>query len=206
MLIAGGIGITPIVAMADRLRQLGKPYALHYAGRSRAGMAFCDRLARDHGGRVRIYPSDEDRRLDVGAVIAAAADDAQIYVCGPERLLAAAERALPQGDRRLHTELFSARARPPGAAGDRPFQVELRDSGLTLEVGPGQSLLQALRASGIDVPSDCEEGLCGSCEVAVLGGEAEHRDAVLSAGERASQTRMMACCSRARGGKLVLAL
>ncbi len=206
MLVAGGIGITPIIAMADRLRRLGKPFALHYAGRSRAGMAFCDRLARDHGGRVHFYPADEGRRLDVGAVIAAAAADAVIYVCGPERLVAAAERALPPGDRRLHTELFSARARPSGAAGDRPFQAELRDSGLTVDVGPGQSLLQALRASGIDVPSDCEEGLCGSCEVAILRGEAEHRDAVLSAGERASQTRMMACCSRARGGKLVLAL
>ena len=203
LLIAGGIGITPILAMADRLARLGKDYAIHYVGRSRASMAFVGRLERDHGARLRVYSSRDGQRPDLAALVAAS--DAEIYACGPERLLDALDGLTRERPERLHVEHFSPPR--PGAGGDEAaFSAELRDAGLTVQVAPRQTLLQALRAAGIDVPSDCEEGLCGTCEVEVVAGGIDHRDRVLSASERASETRMMACCSRARDGRLVLAL
>ena len=207
LLFAGGIGITPIIAMADRLRRLGKDYTLHYAGRSRGSMAFLDRLRRDHGERVRLYPGADGDRLDAAAALAGSPASAAIYACGPGRLLAALEALTRDRPERLHIERFAAPA--PAAASDAAaetgYDVELRDSGLTMHVPPGRSLMQALRSAGVDVPSDCGEGLCGTCEVGVVSGEIEHRDAVLSAAERAGQARMMSCCSRGRG-RLVLAL
>ncbi len=201
-LVAGGIGITPIIAMADRLKRLGKEYAIHYAGRSRASMAFLARLHRDHAGRLHLYPGDEGRRLDPAALATA---DAPIYACGPERLLSHLQDLMQGRPAPLHVEHFAPPAARRDAVPDAGFDVALQDSKLSLHVPPGQTLLQALRAAGIDVPSDCEEGLCGTCEAAVVAGTIDHRDSVLTAAERASHTRIITCCSRARG-RLVLAL
>lgn len=206
LLLAGGIGITPIIAMADRLKRIGKDYAIHYAGRSHASMAFLRRLARDHGGRFHPYSKSDGERLGLESVLAAAPANAEIYACGPERLLTRLEHLMADRPGSLHIERFSS----PGAlldpATDTEFDVELKDTGLSVRVARDRTLLQALRAAGVDVPSDCEEGLCGTCEVGVLSGEVDHRDKVLSAAERVGGTRIMTCCSRARGGKLVLAL
>ncbi len=206
LLIAGGIGITAIVAMADRLKRLGKDYVLHYAGRSRASMAFVDRLQHDHGDRLHIHSKQDGGRLDLGAVVGASPDGALIYACGPERLLAALEELTRSRPGCLHVEHFYSAATQLDPAKETGFEVELHDTKLSVHVAADQTLLQALRAVGVDVPSDCEEGLCGTCEVGVLAGEVDHRDKVLSAAERTGDTRIMACCSRARGGKLVLAL
>jgi cytochrome P450/ferredoxin-NADP reductase len=207
VLIAGGIGITPIIAMADRLKRLKRDYALHYAGRSRASMAFVERLRRDHGDRLHLYPKDEGRVLNLETAIAAAPTHAQVYGCGPERMLTALSGLLADTPDRLHIENFSAERQLLDPSIEHPFEVALQDSGLTITVPADKTLLQALRATGIDIPSDCEEGLCGSCEAKVLSGEVEHRDKVLNAAERQAGDRMMTCCSRARGrGKLVLAL
>jgi len=206
LLIAGGIGITAIIAMADRLRLAGKDYAVHYAGRSLAGMAFLDRLRRDHGDRLQLYPGLEGRRLDAAAVIGASAADTQVYACGPARLLGALEAIMRDQPARLHVEYFSAASTRLDPKNERPFDIELRDSVLSVHVAADQTLLQALHAIGVDVPCDCQEGLCGSCEVGVLAGEVDHRDKVLGAAERAENTRMMACCSRAHDKTLVLAL
>ncbi|HVS77404.1 MAG TPA: cytochrome P450/oxidoreductase [Steroidobacteraceae bacterium] len=207
VLIAGGIGITPIVAMADRLRSLGRDYVLHYAGRSRGGMAFCERLERDHGSRLRLYCKEEGARLDLEAVIAAASPEAQIHACGPPRLLAALAQLMRGDPDRLHVEHFTTEGAMLDPGREEAFEVVLQDSRLTVQVPPDRTLLQALRASGIDIPSDCEEGLCGTCEVAVVEGDIDHRDKVLSAAERAANKRMMTCCSRACvGKKLILAL
>ena len=206
LLIAGGIGITAIIAMADHLKLAGKDYLIHYAGRSLAGMAFLDRLQRDHGDRLQLYPGLEGRRLDAAAVIGDTTADTQIYACGPERLLGALEAIMRDQPARLHVEHFSAASTRLDPENEISFDVELRDSGLSVHVGPDQTLLQALHAIGVDVPCDCQEGLCGSCEVGVLAGGIDHRDKVLSTAERAGNTRMMACCSRARDSKLVLAL
>ncbi|MCB1406264.1 MAG: cytochrome P450/oxidoreductase [Rhodobacteraceae bacterium] len=208
LLIAGGIGITPILTMADRLKALGRPYAIHYAGRSRATMAFVDRLTRDHGGALHLYPADTGARCDLAGLVAALPETGQIYACGPGRMITALEDLTadrPEGT--LHFEHFSS----PGAGLDpeheTAFEVDLADSGLSLTVGADTTLLDALKSAGIDVASDCCEGLCGSCEVAVLDGDIDHRDKVLTRAERAGNTRMMTCCSRSRdGGRLKLAL
>jgi ferredoxin-NADP reductase len=205
VLLAGGIGITPIITMADRLKRIGKDYHIHYAGRSLDSMAFLDRLQRDHGDRLRLYAKTEGGRLDLDAVVAAAPAEAQIYACGPDRLLSALQQIVSERPECLHVEYFSSAGVQMEPGEETPFEVELKDSGLSVVVPAGQTLLHTLQAAGIDVPSDCEEGLCGTCEVAVVAGDVEHRDKVLSAAERAAGGRMMACCSRARG-KLVLAL
>jgi len=200
VLVAGGIGITPILAMADRLKRLGKRYEIHYAGRTRARMAFMDRLERDHGHRLALHPGDEGRRMDLSAVLGAPAPGRQVYACGPDRLLAAIAthcEGWPEGA--LHMEYFTAGATVLDPTKEEPFVADLADSGLFVTVDADRTLLEALRAAGIDVPSDCEEGLCGTCEVAVLEGEVDHRDRVLSETERREGSRMMACCSRAKG-------
>ncbi|WP_235536454.1 MULTISPECIES: cytochrome P450/oxidoreductase [unclassified Sphingomonas] len=204
LLIAAGIGITPILAMADRLKEIGKDYVLHYAVRSRAAAGHLARLMRDHAGRAVLHAKADGQRLDLERIVRDDAD-ARIYACGPERLLAAIEALVADRPDRLHAERFAVAGKGE-RTDDRPFEVELRDSELAIEVKAGQSLLEAARAIGIDLPSDCEEGLCGTCEVEILSGEPDHRDAVLTAAERAAGRRMMACCSRARSGKLVIAL
>ncbi|MFG1466662.1 cytochrome P450/oxidoreductase [Xanthobacter sp. DSM 24535] len=198
VLIAGGIGITPILAMADRLKAAGRDYAIHYAGRAASAMALVGRAQRDHGAALHLYPAADGRRLDLAAVLVAA-PDADVYACGPERMLDALDTLMTGRRDRLHMERFAAADAALDLRDAEPFEVELRDSGLSLDVSADRTLLQALRAAGIDVPSDCEEGLCGSCEVHVLAGEVDHRDKVLSAAERAGNARMMSCCSRGRG-------
>lgn len=207
ILLAAGIGITPIIAMADRLAALNREYTIHYAGRSRAAMAFLDRLERDHGARLHVYPKRDGKRLDVAAVLAGAPAQAHIYGCGPERLLAALESLMRERPEYLHIEHFATAAMTLVPSQEQAFEVTLQDTKMTIEVPRDRTLLQSLRAAGVDVPSDCEEGICGTCEVAVLEGDVDHRDRVLSPSERTTNRRMMACCSRARGGKrLVLML
>jgi len=205
-LIAGGIGITPILAMADRLRELGRPYRLIYCGATRARMAFLDRVRRDHGDVLSLQVADEGGRLDLGALPPPEAGH-QVYACGPERMLDALEAMAatwPEGA--LHVEHFNPRSGLLDPDKEHAFEVQLRDSGLTVQVASDQTLLEALTAAGVDVPCDCGEGLCGTCEVQVSGGEIDHRDKVLSRAERAEGRRMMSCCSRAKGKALVLDL
>ncbi|MBM9595403.1 cytochrome P450/oxidoreductase [Roseitranquillus sediminis] len=204
VLIAGGIGITPVLAMADRLKALGRDYELHYAGRSRGTMAFLYRIARDHGERATLYPSDEGRRADLAALISSRGDGGQICACGPDRMIEALKELtadLPPGA--FAFEHFTGGDVALDPAKEQGFDVELVDSGLSLHVPPDRTLLSVLRGAGIDLPSDCEEGLCGTCECAVVTGEVDHRDKVLSAAERAAGDRMMTCCSRSRDGQML---
>ncbi|UQS24001.1 cytochrome P450/oxidoreductase [Amycolatopsis thermalba] len=205
--VAGGIGITPIIAMADRVKATGGSYELHYCGRRASAMALLDRCRRDHGERLHVHCGTEGTRLDVAALLAEPAEGTQIYACGPDRLLAALEDASAHwpGDA-LHVEHFTTTQRVLDPGTEHAFDVELAGSGRTVRVAADQTVLAALRAAGVDVPSDCEEGLCGTCEVPVLGGEVDHRDVVLTKSERAAHTKMMACCSRARGGRITLGL
>lgn len=207
VLVAGGIGITPLVAMADRLKQLGKPYVLHLAGRSRRQLALLPRLQQDHAAALVLHVKDEGQRLNLPAVLSGVDGDTRVYACGPARLLAELETlsaGWPEGT--LHVEHFSARATTLDPAHEHAFVAELQDSNTRVHVAADQTLLQALQAAGYDVPCDCGEGLCGTCEVAVADGEADHRDRVLTNTERAAQMRMMACCSRAVGQRIVLRL
>ncbi len=205
--IAGGIGITPIMAMAASARRLGIDYQLHYCGRSRASMAFIDALVATHGERLHVHARQDGPRADFPALLAVPDASTQIYACGPQSLLdglAQATRMWP--DDALRVEHFHSRAGASDESQQLPFTAELRDSGLTIAVRADQSLLDALRQANIDVQSDCQEGLCGSCEVRVIEGEVDHRDSVLTRGERQANDRMMSCCSRARGERLVVDL
>ncbi|MDF3939723.1 cytochrome P450/oxidoreductase [Achromobacter denitrificans] len=205
--IAGGIGITPISAMARRARELGLDYQLHYSGRARGCMALLDDLAQLHGERLHLHVSDEGGRNDFAALLAQPDAGAQIYACGPERMLAALQEACAGWpEDALRVEHFHSTLATLDPSREHAFEAELKDSGIVLQVPADQTLLAALRAANIDVQSDCEEGLCGSCEVRVLDGAVGHRDVVLTRAEREAGTRMMACCSRAQGGRIVLEL
>jgi cytochrome P450/ferredoxin-NADP reductase len=205
--VAGGIGITPIVSLATAARAAGRAYSIHYAGRSRGSMAFLRRLADEHGDRLHVFAADEGGRLDLAALAATLDAGDRVYACGPTRLLEGLShvmRDLPPET--LKTEHFTSTIGVLDPAKEHPFEIVLRDSGLSLEVPADRTVLQTLRAANIDVQSDCEEGLCGSCEVAVVEGEVDHRDVVLSPAERASNRTMMTCCSRACGTRLELQL
>ena len=205
VLVAGGIGITPLKAMAHALAAAGRTFELHYTAADAARMAFGDELARDFGDRARLYHSrsGDGARLDLAAVLAAAPAGARVYVCGPGRLVEATRRAAAAagiGPAQVRWERFGAVA---GEA-DRPIEVELRRSGRTLTVPAERSVLDALNEAGANLPSDCRAGTCGTCFVPVLEGRPDHRDEVLDARQR--DTGMCACVSRALGDRLVLDL
>ncbi len=206
MLIAGGIGITPVLAHADRAKSMGLDYEIHFAGRAVRHMAFLDRLQRDHGDRLHIYASSEGDRLDLARVLAGISAGTQVYACGPARMVGELEKLAETwaDPGALHVEHFTSALGALDPSVEHAFDVVLSDSGLTLRVPPDKTVLQTLREHNIDIQSDCEEGLCGSCEVGVLAGEVDHRDVVLGRGDRAANSRMMTCCSRASGDRLVL--
>ncbi|MTD54397.1 2Fe-2S iron-sulfur cluster binding domain-containing protein [Amycolatopsis sp. RM579] len=196
--VAGGIGITPLLPMIAEAERLGAEWTLYYGGRHRARMAFTDELAR-HGERVRVLPEDECGLLPLADIVAGS--DHPVYCCGPEPLLAAAERVCPP--RRLRLERFHPREITVTGR-ERESEVVASISGQTITVAPGESILDALDSAGVPMPSSCREGTCGTCETAVLEGEVEHRDSVLSDAERAAGKTMMVCVSRARSARLVL--
>ncbi len=206
--MAGGIGVTPVSAMARRARELGIDYEFHYCGRSRQAMAMLDELTALHGPRLHVHARDEGPRADFARIVGTPDGITQVYACGPARMIEGLEAACAEWpEDTLRVEHFSSQLGTLDPSKEQPFTVELKDSGLTLDVPADQTLLTALRCANIDVQSDCEEGLCGSCEVRVLAGDVDHRDVVLTRGEREANNRMMSCCSRARnGGKIVLAL
>lgn len=205
VLIAGGIGITPMVAMAQRLAILGRPFTLHHAVRDPSRAAFLD-LVRARAGDVRLHvDAVAGGPLDIAAIVAAAPAGAHFYCCGPLPMLAAFEAAtagLPA--ERVHLEYFQAR--PREAAADTAFEVELAKSGRVLVVPPGSSIADVLEKSGIRVATSCCEGICGSCETRLVSGEPDHRDSVLTAAEKAANATLMICVSRARSARLVLDL
>lgn len=200
--IAGGIGITPLWSMIEALEDLGRDWRLFYSCRSRAEALFLDRLRDDP--RVVLNFDDENggRFLDLPAIVASAPDGAHFYCCGPAPMLKALEAAtagLPAD--RVHVEYFTATQEAATAGG---FRVVLARSGVEFDVAPGQTILQCLREHGLDVATSCEQGVCGLCETAVLEGEPDHRDEVLTEEERAAGDRMMICCSGCKGSRLVL--
>jgi ferredoxin-NADP reductase len=205
--IAGGIGITALLPMIAAAQVTGTDWQLHYGARSRARMAFTHEVAR-YGDRCRLYPQDTAGLMPLDTILGPAADGAAVYCCGPEPLLRAVEQRQPtRRSGSLHVERF--RPRDPDAAGadaDDGFDVVLNNSGTTVRVAPGQSILAALTTAGIGVPSSCQEGTCASCETGVIEGEVEHLDSVLSDEERAAGRTMMLCVSRARSPRLVLDL
>ena len=206
VLIAGGIGITPIRAMVRKLGADGRRFELHYAVRSRAEAAYMDDLEYRLGAALHVYAADRRHRLDLVRLMAQIAGDAVIYVCGPERLIDAARnagRSAGIADDRIRFERFAA-ARI--AAPDRAVTVTLKRSGKRFTVPPGQSILDAVEAAGVQTASGCRGGTCGTCRVQVLKGKPEHRDTALGAEERGPGRLMCICVSRAEGTALSLDL
>ncbi|MGW0996281.1 PDR/VanB family oxidoreductase [Streptomyces sp. NPDC002523] len=204
VLVAGGIGITPLLPMAAALEAAGRQWSLLYLGRAAASMAFTEELAR-YGDKVTFHRDDESGIVDVAAELdRRGAAHASVYACGPAGLLAAVEGyAEARPGSRLVLEHFTAAPDARGRADDRPFTVETRD-GREIRVGADQSILDALSAAGVRSLSSCREGVCGTCETGVLAGEPDHRDRVLGDEERAAGDTMMICVSRCRGERLVL--
>jgi len=205
LFIAGGIGITPILAMINAAEAAGAEWRLVYGGRQHASMAFLDELAL-HGNRVTVWPQDEKGLIDLDAVLGTPQDDTLVYCCGPEPLLAAVEdRCASWPPRSLHVERFSAKPLTEPAR-TVAFEVVLAQSELTLPVPPDRSILDVVEEAGVGVLSSCAEGTCGTCETPVLDGIPDHRDSVLDDDEKAANDCMMICVSRACTARLVLDL
>ncbi|MBT3154320.1 oxidoreductase [Streptomyces sp. CHD11] len=199
--VAGGIGITPILPMLAAAEAAGADWTLLYGGRTRASMAFAGELSR-YGGRVTLVPENEAGPLDLPAALDGLPPGGLVYCCGPGRLLDAVARRCPAGV--LRVERFSPAEHDTGTDGD--FEVVLARSGRTLRVPPDVSVLDTVRAAGVQVLYSCTEGTCGTCETDVLEGEPDHRDSVLTEDERAAGETMLICVSRCRGPRLVLDL
>lgn len=202
LFIAGGIGVTPLLAMAREAARRGAGWRMVYGGRNRGSMAFTDELAA-LGGDVSVVPQDEHGHIDLAAALAGLPDGTLVYCCGPEPLLAAVEALCPAD--RLRVERFAAPV-VERAADASAFEVECRRSGVTLSVDEDTSVLQAAEAAGLRVSSSCQEGICGSCETRVIDGVPDHRDFLLSEAEHAANASMMICVSRCASGRLVLDL
>jgi vanillate O-demethylase ferredoxin subunit len=205
--IAGGIGITPLWSMIQRLETLEGAWTLYYATRGRGNTAYLaelETLEQRQPGRVNFHFDDErpGQLLDMASVVGRAPPAAHLYCCGPAPMLRAFEAATEnRAAEQVHLEYFSAQV-PPATAGG--FNVTLARTGKTIHVDEGTTILDALLAAKIDVPFSCREGTCGTCEVRVLEGQPDHRDVVLSDAERAANKSMMICCSGAKSGELVL--
>ena len=209
VLFAGGIGITPLLAMAEHLHAHGLPFTLHYSARSAARAAFRGRLDEaPFAARVRLHIDEEGTRLDVTAALSACPPGTHLYVCGPagyiDHVLGTA-RALGWGDDRLHREYFGA-APAVEEAGERAFDVRIASSGNTYSIPPGRTVVQVLAEHGVDVPVSCEQGVCGTCLTRVLDGIPEHRDLYQTEEEQAANDKFTPCCSRAKSALLVLDL
>ena len=210
VLIAGGIGITPIKAMVDELRARGARWRLHYGGRSREHMAFVNELVDLGGDNVSIVPQDVDGLLDVPAMIGNLSPEAAVYCCGPAPLLDAVLTACAEAgaSERLHFERFVPPTDGAGFVtdGDTAFEVELRSSGVTLQVPADKTLLEVVQSVLPDVPFSCTEGYCGSCESVVLDGEPDHRGSLMTPEEHDEERTMLICVGRSKSHRLVLDL
>lgn len=187
VLIAGGVGITPMLGIAARLKRSGASYELHYSAASAADMAFLDRVKQDHAEQVQLYftRGEGARRMDIAALLERHQGqvDTHLYVCGPGSLIDAvrlAGEARGVNRRRIHFESFG----PSWNATDGPVRVAMSESAIELEVAPGTTLLDAMEAAGAWIPSDCKRGECGACIASYSGGRPIHRDNCLTEEQR----------------------
>jgi ferredoxin-NADP reductase len=205
LLIAGGVGITPMLAQLEDLRGGPVPFEIHYAVRAPQHAAFAQRLRERAGECVRIYEGSAGQRLDIDALLTDQPLGTHVYACGPAGLIdavVATARNLGWPDSHIHWERFAA---PP--VGDA-FEAYLARSGISVRVPPDRSLMESIEAAGVEVPYLCRGGVCGFCRTRVLelDGELQHNDHFLSDAERDRAASIMPCVSRARCRRLVLEL
>lgn len=204
LLIAGGIGITPIWSMVQHAEDQGRPWELHYGARSEECAAFVPQLReleRRRPGRVHFAFSDEGQRLDLDAVVASAGPGTGLYCCGPERITQALLECATRRGRRAHLEDFTV-----AEAAEGGFPVTLARTGTTVHVPEGGTVLEAVLEAGVEVEYSCMSGTCGTCRSVVLSGEPDHQDYFLSDEEKEAGDTMLICCSGCRRGPLVLDL
>jgi vanillate O-demethylase ferredoxin subunit len=210
LLLAGGIGVTPILCMAERLAAVGEPFEMHYCSRSKDRTAFVERIEHaPFSALVNFHYDDHPggSTFDLGRVLDGAPAGAHLYVCGPRGFMdavLAAAREKEWSEERLHYEFFGA---PPVQTGsDKSFLVRVASSGATVEVPPGCTVIQALAAHGVEVLTSCEQGVCGTCLTRIIDGEPDHRDSYLTPEEQAANDQFLPCCSRSKSSLLVLDL
>jgi vanillate O-demethylase ferredoxin subunit len=210
LLLGGGIGVTPLLAMAEKLQADGAPFTLHHCTRSHERTAFLARVAAaPYAAHVQHHFDDGEaaQKLNIAATLQAAAPGTHLYVCGPQGFMDAVlglARAQAWPEAQLHYEFFGAA--PVDTAGDGSFELEIASSGQVIKVQAQQTALQALQAAGLDVLASCEQGVCGTCLTGVQAGTPEHRDHYLTPEEKAANDQFLPCCSRACSPRLVLAL
>ncbi|RZS86611.1 PDR/VanB family oxidoreductase [Pigmentiphaga kullae] len=206
VLVAGGIGVTPILCMFDRLRDIGRPVELIYCARSRRVAAFVTELSMSDSPVTLHFDDETGHAARLPELLKGRDSDAHYYCCGPAPMLEAFEAACRDlGYANVHIERFAA-ADEVESSQKSGYDVHLKQSGRTLNVFPGIVLLDALLDVGIDLPYSCREGICGACEVKVLEGTPDHRDFILSERERTDGKVMMPCVSGCRGAALTLDL
>jgi vanillate O-demethylase ferredoxin subunit len=212
LLLAGGIGITPLLAMAEHLSAQGGSFALHHCTRSRERTPFVARIAASpFAARVQHHfddDADPSQRLNLEATLARAPAGTHLYVCGPTGFMDAvlcAARAARWPEDRLHREYFSAAPAAP-AANDGSFELQIASTGRVIPVRADQTALAALLEAGLDVPFSCEGGVCGTCLTGVKAGTPDHRDQYLTPEERDAGNQFLPCCSRASSARLALDL
>ena len=210
LLLAGGIGITPLLAMTRQLARDGAPFTLHYATRTASRTAFLAELrAASFADRVHVHHDDgaPAQRLDLPALLAAPVSGRHLYVCGPQGFMdavLATARVAGWPEAQLHWEYFAATPSDTGA--DRAFEVQLGRNGRVVVVPAGTTVVKALAAAGVELPTSCEQGVCGTCLTRVIDGEPDHRDQYLTPEEQAACDQFLPCCSRAKSARLVLEL
>ena len=200
--IAGGIGVTPLVEMIAEAQDKNIKWQLAYLGSRRESMAYQEVLVDMYPQQVSTFISSENTRLNLDDFAITVPSEAEVYCCGPEALMLEVERIFSD---RAHVERFHPREQHD-LTPNRPFIVYCSQSDLELEVDADESILMTADFAGIEIPGDCMEGTCGSCETRVLEGEVDHRDSVLSQEARNTGDTMMICVSRARGKRLVIEL
>ena len=207
LLLAGGIGVTPILCMAERLKHIDAPFEFHYATRSRNRAAFIDRAKACNG---HIYFDDEPQinRLDLEQLLTLPDPDTHVYVCGPSGFIGAVlttTARLGWPDVQVHREFFAAAEEIEKAPSD-VFEIQIASTGKVLMVPPDASVTDILVSHGIDIPVSCQQGVCGTCITRLLDGVPDHRDTFMTAAEHARNDRFTPCCSRAITSSLVLDL
>ena len=210
LLLAGGIGITPILCMAERLAISGAEFDLHYCTRSPARTAFRNRIRGSaFTSRVHFHFDDGDaaQKLDIAATLGKVEDGTHLYVCGPKGFMNAVldtARAAGWPEAQLHYEFFVADVGPSDS--DESFEVKLASSGRVIKVEKDKTIITALAAAGVEIPFSCEQGVCGTCLTRVLEGVPDHKDNYLTPEEQAANDQLLPCCSRAKSPMLVLDL
>ena len=209
LLFAAGIGITPILSMAEYLADKGADFQIHYSAKSKNSASFADQLSSSKlGDFTKFYFSDENNRLDIQKELESIDSDAHIYVCGSNRYIdnileVYSKLNLPESQ--IHREFFSSSVEVDESK-DAEFEVELKNSGKIYTIPSDRTIFEVLDENGVEITVSCEQGVCGSCMTKVIDGIPEHRDSFLLDSEKKANNIITPCCSRAKSEKLILDL